>query len=182
MNVLSEVYGWGARRYIAAAVAGLGWLVLSGVPTDIIDTPLFVRMTPVEWWNYPFWLASAVLAGLLAATYVTGPDLGGSNRFQGNVLGGGLLTVFAIGCPICNKLVVLALGASGAFAYFAPIQPILGLLSVGLLLYALRVRLSTERFCTIGESQASTGGEVTVPTAVVGPEIIQNQKGGYGGR
>ena len=181
MNVLGEVYGWGVRRYIVAAVAGLAWLVLSGVPTDIIDTPLFVRMTPVEWWNYPFWLASAVLAGLLAATYVAGPDRGGSNRFQGNILGGSLLTVFAIGCPICNKLVVLALGASGAFAYFAPIQPILGLLSVGLLLYALHVRLSVERSCPVGERPASAGAEVTVPGAA-DPETVQNQTSEYGGR
>ena len=182
MNVLDEVYGWGAQRYLVAAVAGLGWLVLSGLPTDIIDTRLFVRMTPVEWWNYPFWLASAVLAGLLAATYVGGPDREDSNRFQGKVLGGGLLSVFAIGCPICNKLVVLALGASGAFAYFAPIQPILGFLSVGLLLYALRARLSAERFCTIGESPASAGGEVAVPAAVANPETVRDQKSGYGGR
>ena len=78
MNVLSEMYGWKKRRYVVAAVAALGWLVLSGLPTDIIDTPLFVRMTPVEWWNYPFWLASAVLAGLLSATYVPGPGRRGS--------------------------------------------------------------------------------------------------------
>jgi hypothetical protein len=49
MNVLDEMYSWGKRRYLVAVVAGLGWLVLSGVPTDIIDTPLFKRMTPVEW-------------------------------------------------------------------------------------------------------------------------------------
>lgn len=182
MNVLDEVYSWEKRRYIVATVAGIGWLVISGVPTDIVDTPLFVRMTPVEWWNYPFWLASAVLAGLLAATYVAGPDRGGANRFQGKVLGGGLLSVFAIGCPICNKLVVLALGVSGTFAYFAPIQPILGFLSVGLLLYALRLRLSVERFCTVGKSLASAEKEVLMPAADADTEAIQDQESGYGGR
>jgi hypothetical protein len=49
-----------------------------------------------------------------------------------------LLSVLAIGCPVCNKLVVLALGVGGALTYFAPVQPILGFLSVGLLAYALR--------------------------------------------
>jgi hypothetical protein len=43
-------------------------------------------------------------------------------------------------CPICNKLVVLALGVSGALSYFAPIQPVLGLASVALLIYALLLR------------------------------------------
>jgi hypothetical protein len=97
-------------------------------------------------------------------------------------LGGGLLSVFAIGCPICNKLVVLALGASGAFAYFALIQPILGQLSVGLLLYALRVRLLAERFCTIGESPASAGEEVAVSAAAADTETVQDQTSECGGR
>ncbi len=58
-----------------------------------------------------------------------------------------MLSVFAVGCPVCNKLVVLALGMSGATAYFAPVQPLLGFLSVGLFGYALRVRLSRESSC-----------------------------------
>lgn len=155
-RALEDVRGWGARRYLVALMAGLGWLVISGTPTDIIDTPLFVRMTPVEWWNYPFWLASAILVGLLAATYVSGPGVGRTEGSQqGKALGGGLLSVFAVGCPICNKLVVMALGISGALTYFAPVQPILGFLSVGLLVYALRVRLLAERSCPIDESTAT---------------------------
>ena len=181
MKVFKDVYGWEKRRYLVALVAGLGWLVLSGVPTDIIDTPLFVRMTPVEWWNYPFWVASAVLAGLLAATYMSGPGAGvGSSggSQQGKAVGGGLLSVFAVGCPICNKLVVLALGTSGALAYFAPIQPVLGFLSVGLLLYALRVRLSAERSCQqIDGLTTNVEREVMVSTTTnPGSKTIQNQK------
>jgi hypothetical protein len=98
-EALADVGNWKVRRYLVAVVAGLSWLVLSGVPTNIIDTPLFTRMTPVEWWNYPFWLASAILIGLLAATYVVGPDRERSKGPQGKALGGGLLSVFAIGCP-----------------------------------------------------------------------------------
>ncbi len=146
---------WGVRRYLVAVVAGFLWLVVSGIPTDLLDTQLFARMTPVVWWNYPFWIAGAVLVGLLAATYVAEPgDRRPAGSQEKNVAGGGLLSVFAIGCPVCNKLVVLALGYGGALTYFAPVQPVLGFLSVGLLLYALRLRLRSEAACPTPRSEA----------------------------
>jgi hypothetical protein len=125
-------------------------LVLSGVPADLVDTPLFLRMTPAEWWNYALWVAGAILVGLLAATYAAAParHVPGASH-GGKVFGGGLLSVFAVGCPACNKLVVLALGAGGALTYFGTVQPVLGLLSVGLLLYALRARLAGEGACPV---------------------------------
>ena len=54
---------------------------------------------------------------------------------------GGLLTFLAVGCPTCNKLVLVALGTSGALSWFAPIQPVLGLAAVALLVVTLRRRL-----------------------------------------
>jgi hypothetical protein len=130
------------------------WLVLSGVPTDIIDTPLFTRMTPVAHWDYLVWVAGAALVGLLAVTYVAASGRSRPDASQAEkVLGGGLLSVFAVGCPVCNKLVVLALGISGALTYFGPVQPVLGLLSVVLLLYALRARLAGEKWCPIDEPE-----------------------------
>lgn len=54
---------------------------------------------------------------------------------------------FAIGCPVCNKLALLAVGYSGAIAYFAPVQPWLAGASVALLLIGLVVRLSGEVAC-----------------------------------
>ncbi len=62
--------------------------------------------------------------------------------------------MFAVGCPACNKLVVLALGAGGAMTYFAPIQPVLGFLSLGLLAYALRMRLAGAVSCAVEEPVA----------------------------
>ena len=150
MEALTDIRGWGTRRFLVALVAGASWLVLSGVPTDLIDTPLFLRMTPAVWWNYPLWMAGAVLVGMLAATYVADPrrDRPAASH-GGKVFGGGLLSVFAVGCPACNKLVVFALGASGALTYFAPLQPVLGLFTLGLLLYALRARIDGERSCLV---------------------------------
>lgn len=155
MGFLAGMSRWGPGQYAAAFLAAGVWAILSGTPTDIIDTPLFVRMTPVEWWNYPFWVVGAVLVGLLAATYVPAADTGRLDGAQGEkLMGGGLLSVFAVGCPVCNKLVVLALGAGGAMTYFAPLQPVLGFLSVGLLLYALRARLVGAETCPVDLSEA----------------------------
>jgi hypothetical protein len=60
-----------------------------------------------------------------------------------------LLSFFAVGCPICNKVVVVALGTSGALSWFAPVQPYLGVVALGLLAWALRVRLRGEVACPV---------------------------------
>ena len=149
--------------YLAALLAGVGWLLASGIPTGMIETPFYVRMNPVEWWNYPFWIMNSALVGLLAATYAPGRGqarayVSGGRGFGGG-MGGGLLTVFAVGCPVCNKLVVLALGFGGAMTYFAPVQPFLGLLSTGLLLYGVRLRFARTRSCPVGKPAAGRSEE-----------------------
>lgn len=113
--------------------------VAQGIPTAIIPNPLFIRMIPAGPWNYAFWVVTSILLGLIVATYLTkhnDPVLD-----EKKIASGGLLSVLAVGCPICNKLIVLALGVSGALTYFAPLQPLIGLASVALLVYALRLRL-----------------------------------------
>ncbi|RZV44715.1 MAG: hypothetical protein EX269_11285 [Acidimicrobiales bacterium] len=130
-----------------------------GLPTDVIPNPVFGRQgTPVEPWAVPVLAITALLSGLLFATYFRGggtsetndgAELDQSTRF-GSL--GALLSFFAVGCPICNKLVVIALGTSGALTWFAPVQPYLGLVALGLLVWALRVRLRGEVACTVNAS------------------------------
>lgn len=142
MSLLS----WPPRRWLAAALGAAVVALAAGVPTDVVPTSLFTRMTPVQWWNYPILTATALLGGLVVATYVRTPaDPGGA----GKAAGGGLLSALAIGCPVCNKLVVLALGFSGALTIWAPLQPVLGLASLALLGWALRTRLAVERACPV---------------------------------
>jgi len=137
----------GARRWLVGVAAGVGSALLIGVPTGVVETSLYTRMTPVEWWNYPVWAVSAVLIGLTAATFAGGgaPRAGGGRRLAG----GTVLSAFAIGCPVCNKLVVALLGVSGALGYWAPLQPLLGLASIGLLATALVVRVRAQRACRL---------------------------------
>jgi len=101
-------------------------------------------------------VGSSVLAGLLLATYVadpsgTAPDTPGQPAADGAARSGGwlgsALTFFAVGCPVCNKIVLLALGSAGAITWFEPVQPLLQLAALGLLAWALRRRLLGEIAC-----------------------------------
>jgi hypothetical protein len=138
---------WSARQWAVAVMAAVAAALALGLPTDVVPNPLYTRMTPVQWWNYPILVVSSLLIGLVAGTYVRnrGTDLRGGRRMTG----GGLLSLFAIGCPVCNKLIVLALGVSGALRLFAPIQPLLGVASLGLVAWALWVRLGSAVVCPL---------------------------------
>ena len=142
---------WPLRRWVAAAFAAVVAGLAIGVPTGIVHTSLYTRMTPVTWWDYPVWAVSAVLVGLTAATYVRvagREDVGAVDRSR-RTIGATLLSTFAVGCPICNKLVVGLIGVSGALNYWAPLQPVLGLVSIALLAAGLVFRLRGAVVCAV---------------------------------
>lgn len=150
----SPLRRWTPRHWAVTAGGAALTALAVGIPTGIIHTPFYTRMTPVLWWNYPVWIATALLLGLILGTYIAAPR-DKTRRQEGKTIAGGGLAVFAVGCPICNKLVVLAIGASGALSYFAPVQPILAVASLGLLAEALRRRLRVLRICPVGPANAS---------------------------
>jgi hypothetical protein len=136
--------------------------LLIGLPSDVIPNPVFGRPIDVTWWSYPVLVVTAVLGGLLLATYVSddwsasgapadpaGEQLDEIDRPATTGGLGGLLSFFAVGCPTCNKLVVLAIGTTGALDWFAPAQPLLALLSIVLLGWALRARLQGDVACRV---------------------------------
>lgn len=134
------------RFMITFAAGALVTTILLGLPTDVIPNPWFGRMTPVESYAVPVLAATSVLSGLLVATWL-GVDATSCPVRTGRTAGtaGGALAWLAIGCPVCNKLVLLLLGTSGALTWFAPLQPWLAALSVVLLAGTLawRVRVLT---------------------------------------
>ncbi|MEU3602366.1 hypothetical protein ABZ714_27150 [Streptomyces sp. NPDC006798] len=142
---------WSPRQWLVAAGAAVLAAVLIGVPTGVVPSAFYSRMTPVLWWNYPVWAVSSVLMGLLAGTYAggAGPATGRDRPRGARALAAGVLSVLAVGCPVCNKLVVLALGMSGAMSYWAPAQPLLAVASVALLAHALVKRLRTASACPV---------------------------------
>lgn len=148
-----QLRGFTGRQWLVAAAVAAATALLTGLPTDIVPNSFYVRMTPILWWNYPVWAATAVLAGLVVATYVRVRPAGSS---VGATAGGGVLSFFAVGCPICNKLVVALLGVSGALSFFAPIQPYLALAGLALLGVSLVVRLRALESCDLKVTAAES--------------------------
>lgn len=129
---------FGLRGWIVAAIAAVLVVLVLGIPTDMIPNPFFVRMIPVRPQDYFVWFVTALLMGLVGGTFTVGRVKGSA----GKTWAGGLLSFLATGCPVCNKLVVLLLGVSGALTYFAPLQLYIGIASIALLVWTLHLRLS----------------------------------------
>ena len=138
---------------------GVNWLrallysgvasVLIAVPSDLIDTPVFGRPVETRWIDYVILVVTAALIGLILAVRPEPSDSAEStlarDRDDRRTIWGGFTSFLAVGCPVCNQAVVALVGTSGALAWWAPVQPVVGLAAVGLLLYTLRKRLRTYR-------------------------------------
>lgn len=136
---------WSARALAFGATGALLSFVILAIPTVVVANPFFIRMTPVRPLDVAFLAATVLLTGLLAATYAA-PAL---QSHAGTGMFGGWLGALAIGCPVCNKIVVLALGTAGALTYFEPVQPVLGAAGLLLLGWALRARIRALKGCSI---------------------------------
>lgn len=156
---------WDARRIAAAVAATTVVALVIGFATVLIPNPVFGRDIPPVAWNYPVWILTSVLTGMLFATYVrprgrTSPEPTPdeerlerrSARFGGAA---GILAWFAVGCPVCNKIALLALGYTGALTWFAPVQPFLAVLALVLSAVALVWRLRGEVSCPLPASRAT---------------------------
>lgn len=158
LRMLDALRLWTRRRWVAAATASLVTALVIALPTAMIPTPIFGREIPTTWWAWPVLAVTSVLSGLLFATYVREP--GGQETGEASInrggAAGGLLAFFAVGCPVCNKLALIALGYTGAIQWFAPVQPFLGVAAIGLLAWALRARLRGQLACPTGPTSSST--------------------------
>lgn len=152
---------WSWTRTFVAVLGTLATAVVIAVPTGLIPTPFYVRMTPAPWWSYVVWGATAVLSGPLIATYVQAPVRAPRASSAGALAN--IASVLAVGCPVCNKLVVATLGVGGALSIWAPLQPVIAVTALALLGWALWLRLRPERACLI---DADSPVEVTSELAV----------------
>lgn len=144
---------WTVTHWTTAILGAVSTFLLLGLPTDVIDNPVFGRAIDETPWSMPVLVATSVLAGLLLGTYVGVPFARGSAR-TGSL--GGLFAFFAIGCPVCNKLVLIALGTTGAMNYFAPVQPYLAVAGLALLMWAFVRRTGGAESCPLPDASGVT--------------------------
>lgn len=118
--------------------AGIATFLVLAITTTIIPNPIFPREEAVRMVDYIILGGVTILAAALGATYAIPKTC----SLQRNTLfSGGILSFLAIGCPVCNVAVVALIGTGGALAWFAPVQPILGLAAIGMLLFALVMQI-----------------------------------------
>ena len=142
-----SLLSWPRRRWAVATFSAVAAGAFIGLSTAMIPNPLFGRAVPTTWWAWFSLVVTAGLSGLLAATYIRGATT--AERASRTGLAGGLLSYLAVGCPVCNKIVVIAIGASGAMTWFAPVQPALAIASLVFMVVAVRTRLLNQYRCAL---------------------------------
>jgi hypothetical protein len=131
-----------SRLLARAGILGFAAFVAYGLISAIIPNPVFGRQIPPEPFAIGIWVASAPLVGLVTATWLVRPrprearhapasDSDPRTSLFGSL--GGIAAFLAIGCPVCNKVALVLLGTTGALNVWAPLQPIVGAVSLALL-------------------------------------------------
>lgn len=140
-------------RLGVAGLAAVATFLVIGVPTDIVPNPVFGREVPVRPWEPYVLVLTSVLTGLwfgLQRARAASPEQEDSSVPTLSAAG---LAMFAVACPVCNKIVLIALGTSGALGFWEPLQPWLAGISLvallGSVLYAARKRPCADGVCSV---------------------------------
>ena len=119
-------------------IASIGVLAMFSILTAIIANPFFRRMMPVRWYDYVFLLTTSVLLGVyIGLSYYVKKT---RTSCDYTAAGGTLAGLFSFGCAMCNHLLVAIFGFTGVMTYFYPLQPVLGMLSIIVLVAALYMK------------------------------------------
>ena len=148
-NYLIILRAWSIRRWITAAVSAIVTGLVISIPTAVLENSVFGREIAVTSWSVPVIVITSILSGLLFATYVKNDSANTEDTSLKIGTAGAFFSFLAVGCPVCNKIALVALGYSGAMNYFAPVQPFLAFAGVAILTYALIMRLNGEVKCQV---------------------------------
>ena len=148
-NYLTILRAWSIRRWITVAVSAIITGLVISIPTAVLENSVFGREIAVTSWSVPVIVITSILSGLLFATYVKNDSDNTEDTSLKIGTAGAFFSFLAVGCPVCNKIALVALGYSGAMNYFAPVQPFLAFAGVAILTYALIMRLNGEVKCQV---------------------------------
>lgn len=139
--MVRDLVGLPPRTWLRAFPIAVLAAVIIAIPADLIDNPIFGRPVPPRRIDY---VILAITAGLIGLILAIRPERSEAvERQETRTMLGGFVSFLAVGCPVCNQVVVALVGTSGALGWWAPVQPVVGLIATGLLLYTLRMRLRT---------------------------------------
>ena len=134
-------------KYVGIALlAFAGFVLLFGIPTALIPTPWFTRMVSARSADYVFLLLNSALIGAYIGVH-TYEKHERSKKGDAMATTGGIANILAVGCPICNKVLVALLGASAVMVYVEPIRVWLGIFSAGFVGVALWFKIRSVRTC-----------------------------------
>lgn len=69
-SIIRELKSWPPRRWAVVGLSSMFALLAMGLPTAVIENPVFGRSVGVTAWSMPVLAISAILSGLLVGTYV----------------------------------------------------------------------------------------------------------------
>jgi len=149
---LGQLRLYSKRQWALVAVVAVAAFVAIGSVGETLPWSSAGRVFAVQWWNWATLIASSVLLGLIAATFVTAGSRGGATRGAGSATGSGLagtVAAIAMACPVCSPLAIPLLGVGGTFAFLRGDRGWLALASVLILGLTLLLRLRASTGCSV---------------------------------
>lgn len=142
MTLTKDLHALAPVTWVRAVPMALIAALVIAIPSDLIDTRFFGRPIDPKALDY---LILAITAGLIGLILAIRPDTITERHEtdQTRTIWGGFVSFLAVGCPVCNQAVVALVGTSGALSWWAPVQPVVGLLAIALLVHTLQRRLDT---------------------------------------
>ena len=140
---INPLYGNYIAHMIRGIIAAFLFLLLFGIPSALIPTPFFSRMTIPTLFEWTIYVVTALLAGLYVGLYYFKKQQQSTQSFCA-ATSGSMFGFLSYGCAFCNKILIALLGISGIISYYLPYQKYFGFIGVFLLLIGL-YRLAKEK-------------------------------------
>lgn len=122
--------------WLSAFIYSIGFFILFGIVTELIQNKFFIRMISATALDYIFLTLTSILLGTYVSFYRYGKKHL-DKACTASAYSGGFFGFLGFGCSVCNKILVLLLGVTGVLTYIEPYRPFIGSAGVGLMGYAV---------------------------------------------